>query len=422
MRNIGLFLMVAAATLFNCGCSSTHDCRLCGTGLQPEATAFADDLDFLSRNVDVILLRDGDSAVAVVGAFQGRVMTSTFDIESGPSFGWINRDVISQGVLPPEERVGKLQDHIHVFGGEERFWLGPEGGQFSIYFEPGADFTFENWKTPAGIDTEAFEVVEKSDRAATFAHRCELVNWSGSELDIGIRRTVRILSQHDTADLLGFDLAGMELVAYETINTLINEGENEWNKETGMPSIWLLGMYPPSDGTTMAIPFETGPVEELGPKVNDAYFGKVPETHLIVGQDRLFMRGDGTLRAKIGISPRRSKGVAGSYDSDAGILNLVLYPLPDEELRYVNSMWELQDDPFDGDAINAYNDGSPGPGLDPLGPFYELETSSPAAALAPGESLTHIQTTIHLKGDKARLDEISRTVLGISIEEIESAF
>jgi hypothetical protein len=24
--------------------------------------------------------------------------------------------------------------HINVFGGEDRFWLGPEGGQFSIFF------------------------------------------------------------------------------------------------------------------------------------------------------------------------------------------------------------------------------------------------------------------------------------------------
>lgn len=39
-----------------------------------------------------------------------------------------------------------------------------------------------------------------------------------------------------------------------------------------------------------------------------------------------------------------------------------------------------------------------GSGLDPLGPFYELETSSPAAALNPGESLRHIQRTIHIKG------------------------
>ena len=46
--------------------------------------------------------------------------------------------VIEGGVLAPEARKGRLEDHIYVFGGEERFWLGPEGGQFAIFFAPGA--------------------------------------------------------------------------------------------------------------------------------------------------------------------------------------------------------------------------------------------------------------------------------------------
>ena len=57
-----------------------------------------------------------------------------------------------------------------------------------------------------------------------------------------------------------------------------------------------------------------------------------------------------------------------------------------------------------------------------MGPFYELETSSPAADLKPGESLSHIQFTIHLTGDLNKLDEISRKVLGVSLDEISNAF
>jgi len=57
-----------------------------------------------------------------------------------------------------------------------------------------------------------------------------------------------------------------------------------------------------------------------------------------------------------------------------------------------------------------------------MGPFYELETSSPAAALQPGKGITHKQVTVHLTGDKKLLDEVSVKVLGVSLEKIENAF
>jgi hypothetical protein len=82
---------------------------------------------------------------------------------------------------------------------------------------------------------------------------------------------------------------------------------------------------------------------------------------------------------------------------------------------------ELQDDPFSGDVINSYNDGSPEPGADPLGPFYELETSSPAADLEPGKILTHVQTTIHLRGPDDKVNSISEKVLGAGLERIKAA-
>ena len=46
----------------------------------------------------------------------------------------------------------------------------------------------------------------------------------------------------------------------------------------------------------------------------------------------------------------------------------------------------------------------PAPGAKPLGPFYELETSSPAAALPPGQHLRHVHRTFHLQGRPADLD------------------
>jgi hypothetical protein len=114
--------------------------------------AFAEDVAFLRRHVDTIVLESGEAKVAVVPAYQGRVMTSTTGARG--SFGWLNKETIAEGILAGAEAEGKLQSHIHVFGGEERFWLGPEGGQFGVYFPPGAAFDFDSWKTPAPIDTE----------------------------------------------------------------------------------------------------------------------------------------------------------------------------------------------------------------------------------------------------------------------------
>jgi hypothetical protein len=85
-------------------------------------------------------------------------------------------------------------------------------------------------------------------------------------------------------------------------------------------------------------------------------------------------------------------------------------------------MWQIQDAPFAGDVVNSYNDGPPAPGAKPLGPFYELETSSPAAALAPGASLVHRHRTLHLVGDEAALDRVARKVLGTGLAEIAAAF
>jgi hypothetical protein len=88
---------------------------------------FRDDLTFMQQHTDIITLADGKAAVAVAPAYQGRVMTSTVDRVNGASFGWINRKVIEAGLLAENARKGRLEEHIYVFGGEERFWLGPEG-------------------------------------------------------------------------------------------------------------------------------------------------------------------------------------------------------------------------------------------------------------------------------------------------------
>ncbi|WPJ95465.1 DUF6786 family protein [Coraliomargarita algicola] len=416
MRKLNTFIIstLGVAGLFTVGCNTTS---MSGDG------AFADDLAFMKEHTSIVTLSQGDAAVAVAPEYQGRVMTSTYDFKSGPSFGWINRPVIERGLMSEAEAKGKLEQHIYIFGGEERFWLGPEGGQYALYFKPGDRFEFADWKTPAVIDTEPFELVERTETSARFRKDTELMNFSGTVFKMAIERTVSLIDASEAGELLGVDLPeGVRLVAYETDNRITNTGEQAWQAETGLPSIWILGMYNPSPETTVVIPFKQGGEQALGPRVNDSYFGKVPEDYLRVERQKLFFKGDGTRRGKIGISPLRSKGIAGSYDAAGQVLNLVTYNVQDAPNGYVNSMWEIQDEPYAGDVINSYNDGSPEPGVAPLGPFYELETSSPAAALKPGETMRHVQRTFHIQGAEADLDPLAARLLGAKLDAIKQAF
>jgi len=380
---------------------------------------FSKDLNFLKAHTDIIVLQEGESALAIAPQFQGRVMTSTTNVSEGASFGWINKKVIEAGFLTEEERKGRLENQIYVFGGEERFWLGPEGGQFSLFFKPEDNFDFSNWKTPAVIDTDAFTLVSHTNQTATFEHECELINKSGTVFKMGIRRSISILNKASIQNIINKTFSdNIAFVGYQTNNQITNIGEKPWLPETGLPSIWLLGMYKPSPETTMVIPFKAGKDDDLGPKVNDTYFGKVPEAYLEVNNDVLYFKGDGTKRSKIGVNSKRSKGIAGSYDAVGKVLTLVTYNAQDATNGYVNSAWEYQDAPYAGDVINAYNDGAPEPGVAPMGPFYELESSSPAAALKPNETMVHIQTTIHLQGDEDELSAIAEATLGVSVDAI----
>jgi hypothetical protein len=378
------------------------------------AASFGDDIAFLKSHTDLIVLSDkqGVAKVAVSSAWQGRVMTSTAGADAGPSFGWINRELIDSG---------KIQQHINVFGGEDRFWMGPEGGQFSIFFAKGTKFEFADWFTPAVMDTLPFKVASQSQTRAEFAAEFSLTNYSGTQFDVAVRREVRLLETDAAWKKLGVrGSADVSIVAYETENKIKNVGREAWKKDTGLLSIWILGMFNPAPATTIVVPIKPGPESQIGVKVTSDYFGSIPPDRLVVKESVIYFSADGKFRSKIGINPKRSKAVLGSYDADNRVLTIVQFSQPAGVTDYVNSLWKLQDNPYGGDAANSYNDGPVAPGAKPLGPFYELESSSPAAALAPGKSLSHIHRTMHLSGPEAPLDAVARATLGVSIADIKA--
>ena len=76
---------------------------------------------------------------------------------------------------------------------------------------------------------------------------------------------------------------------------------------------------------TIVVPIKAGPESELGVKVTSDYFGQVPPDRLVVKDDVIYFCADGKYRSKIGINPKRSKGVSGSYDADNKVLTIVQY-------------------------------------------------------------------------------------------------
>jgi hypothetical protein len=369
-----------------------------------ESGTFGSDLTFLKTyHKDLIVLQDssGQGQVVIAPQYQGRVMTSTTNGLDGVSMGWLNRRLISSQVQ---------EMHINAYGGEERLWLGPEGGQYGLYFRKNTAFDFEHWFVPKEFDTEPFEVVSTSASQAVFKKVMLLENYSGTIFNMEVSRKIKIVQRNDAENFLDVRIPSqVGLVAFESQNTVTNIGTSEWNRETGKISIWILSMLNAGDSTTVLVPFVEGDSSRFGPVVNDAYFGTVPSDRLSVEDGFILFKADGKYRSKIGVSPRRAKPVMLSLDESKGILTIAQFSMGSRNEDYVNSSWSYQKNPFGGDVVNAYNDG-PVNGKQ-MGQFYELESSSPAPTLRPGETVQHWHRTIHLTGELHDLKRIATELL-----------
>lgn len=384
--------------------------------------SYQGDVDFLKKHTAVIELSDdsGKARVAICPAYQGRVMTSTCTGSSGPSFGWLNRDFIESG---------KPDDVFNNYGGEDRFWLAPEAGQFALFFKPGAEQKVANWYTPPGLNEGTFAAATPTEPGLLLKHQLKLTNASNTQFELDVERGIRRLELPQLGELLGAEAESAlrnsraSWVAFWTKNKVINRGE-QLKADTGLVSIWSLGQFRPGPKTVIILPYEPGEAETLGPVVTPDYFGPVPDERLKVTEQAVLFLGDGNFRAKVGISPKRARPTIGSYDFDAGVLTLVNFTLPSRpgQQLYINNSWVLpQAEPFRGDVVNSYNDGAAEPGAKTLGGFYELETLSPAAQLAKGASLTHTHATIHILGKPDELAPFVKLTLGVDLADVRQA-
>lgn len=376
----------------------------------PSVGTYGYDFHFLKKYEDGIvelISQDQRSRVLVSPKYQGRVMTSTAGGSEGASFGWVNHALI---------RTGRFKQQFNPVGGEERFWLGPEGGPFALYFKQGDPFDINHWQVPAILDTVAYNVIAKSNDKVDMTQNGSITNYHGFQFNFQIQRSVQLMGSKSIQQRLHVEIPdAMSIAGYETVNSIRNTGDKQWLKESGLMSIWLLGMFPPSDSSTVIIPFNSTNGTRNG--ITDNYFGKIPDGRLRIEKDVIYFTCDGKWRSKIGLSPQIAGNIAAAVDLKNNVLHLV-YLQVNRQGSYVNSLWEDQKEPYAGDVVNAYNDG---PLLDgkQLGPFFEIESSSDARELMPGEKQEYRQMTCHFQGSFSEIKKLAFDILGVDISKLK---
>jgi hypothetical protein len=357
----------------------------------PKGT-FGYDLAFLRRYDSVVVLQNGEAQVIVSPKYQAKVFTSTALGPEGPSYGWIHYPAFD----------GPLNTHMNAYGGENRLWLGPEGGPYSLFFARGDSMVFDHWKTPPPFDNEPWTVTDRTGTMVDLHKTMRLVNYQGDTLDLKVDRKIGLLTDKAADSLLGMQLPkNVKTVGYETINTLENGSDHP-------VCLWMLDMFPTSEHTVIVIPYKPG----TGSPATTNYFGEIPADRLQYLDSVLLFKADGRSRGKLGIHPARACNRAGSYDPTLRLLTVIQYDLaPDQP--YLNQEWTTQKPPFSGDAVNAYNDGPLADGSQ-MGPFYELESVSPVVK----GRLTHRHLVFHFTGDDAALNSLCRALLGIPLQKV----
>src|SRR5690625_913090 len=170
MKKINLIFLVAlVVVLTSCGQrNNKHAAK------DYEKGTFVYDLHFLKQqdsNLVILKNEEGNAQIIVSPKYQAKVFTSTAGGMKGLSFGWIHYDAFS----------GPTDLHMNGYGGENRFWLGPEGGIYSLYFKPGTEMVYENWHTPGAFDTAAWKTAARDGASSITMHKdMELENYRGT--------------------------------------------------------------------------------------------------------------------------------------------------------------------------------------------------------------------------------------------------
>ena len=337
--------------------------------------------------------------IAVSPEMQGRVFTSSSNGLQGKSYGWFKRKAIEDG---------SFKKKFSGLGGEDRMWFGPQYGKYNVFFEMGSTFEDEYMRIAPDLDTLNFDVISVSDKEVTSIGQMQVKNYQDYIFEIDVERKVAILEKKEIENNLGvFIDKNVSYVGFETRTKMKNIGEEDWSKETGLISIWILGCMTPTDSTLAIIPTRGNIAEVV------KYFTPLDDSRLRIRDGFVFYKADANYLNKIGILPQNTLPFFGSYSPELKLLTIVEFSFEGSS-SYVNSQKLENEAPYRGDVINIFNDGIT-PTAGPFGPFYELESSSSAKELKVSEKIVHTSRTYHFEGAEDYLDEIALSVLGIKV-------
>ncbi len=383
------FLGPIAFLLVLTACSSSPDYR--------------DDAEFLKARTRCYEFESGSGRFVMAPELQGRVMTAATD-DDAPSLGFVNREAVRS-----PDPAGAFAN----YGGAERFWIGPESGPYALFFDEGAPHERELWRVPAGLNAGAFQVTGQDAKRIRMERDVELRNIAGGEFRMRVTREVDVPFPAEVRAALGGEALTGNWTAFRSRTTVSNLGARAWTQELGLPCIWVIGMFRPSEACWVIAPFRTDTFDpDGGPAVRSDYFGTVPRDRFRLGSNFALFKADAAQVGKIGVLRNRAVDRVAAWDPETRVFTLITFGPIDRNAPYLSEHWGTTlPDPFYGDVVNAYNHGGPEP-------FFELETSSPALGLAPGGSHTHVAMTIHARlDDDATLARVLRSALGIGAEE-----
>lgn len=365
--------------------------------------SFGKDLSFLNQHIETIVLKDGDKQIIVSSEFQGRVLSSTSKGVEGDSYGWFDKHVLAS--TSAKQTISKV-------GGASRIWFGPDQGENNVFAEFDQDTQEVVRVIPIDLDNLPFLVLEKSETSVTLGNTMHVKNLKGFDFYIDVNRKIELFRTKEIESNLKVSLNDtIDFVAYSAETSMTNIGDDSWTKDQGLISLWELGCMQPTPKTTVIIPLKGNVVEA------NNYFTPLDDTRIKIKDNVLFYRADANYFNKIGTQPENSLPYFGSYSPELNLLTVVRYSFIGEQ-DYVNAIPD-NTDPYKGDVINVFNDGKLGD-VGPFGPFYELETSSPAKALNVGEGIVHTHETYHFEGSKEELDKISVAVFGVNLDTVEN--
>lgn len=390
MTEIKSTLLLIALCIICSACSPTK-----------EKPTINDDIQFLKHVPGFHVLKNKNARLLVSSSYQGRVFAASANGDNGESIGWYNKTAIEQMENNPK---------LNTCGGLSRFMFGPEIGKYAIFFDPNTEQTADNIRVSPQLNTRFFKLHSSTKNSITCGNTMQIRNANSTIFDLDIKRIINLKSTEEIENELDIKIdKSVQPIAFSAETSIKNTGQDQWTKESGLLSIWELSCLSPSSNTLVIIP-----LAKEAKKITE-YFTPLGEERISINKQTVIYKADAQYMNKIGVQPELCKNVFGSYDPEQQLLTIVKYTF-NKDGTFVNSLWGHQK-PYNGDVINVFN-GEVNSELDRNWPFYELETSSCAKELMPGESMQHTQTLYHFKGTLNQLNKISLQVLGVDLKTV----